>query len=82
MNDQELLLQGASAPTIYFDGFGAYRKINGVMRCIGWTYGLGAQYNLIVSLAGAERSNRDHRRALDGEAATSLAVWSGSALAH
>jgi hypothetical protein len=54
MNDEELLRQSAVMPTVYFDGFGAFRKINGVLRCVGYVIGSGAQMNLVVSLAGAE----------------------------
>lgn len=82
MTDQELLEQAPNLPVLYFDGYGAYRKINGVMRCVGWINGLGAQYNLITSLAGAEESNRAHRRVLDQQAAAAIKIWSGAGLAH
>ena len=65
MNDEELLSQAAGMPTIYVDGFGAFRKLNGVLRCVGFIVGSGAQVNLIVSLTGAEAGIVDARLALD-----------------
>ncbi len=65
MTDEELLAQAVNAPTMYFDGFGAFRKINGVMRCVGYVIGSGAQLNLIVSLTGAEVANVEARRILE-----------------
>jgi hypothetical protein len=65
MNDEELLRQAASVPTFYFDGLGAFRKINGVLRCVGYVIGSGAQMNLFISVAGAEAANREVRRILD-----------------
>lgn len=82
MTDEELLAQAAGVPTMYFDGFGAYRKVNGVLRCIGYVMDGGAQLNLIVSLAGADMANRDTRRALDEKPAKCITVWQGAALAH
>jgi len=67
MSDEELLLQAVGVPTVYLDGFGAFRKINGVLRCVGFTVGSGAQLNLVVSLAGAEAGCIEARRALDDE---------------
>lgn len=82
MTDEELLRQAPALPVLYFDGYGAYRKINGVLRCVGYTLGLGAQYNIITSIAGADLANRDTRRALDAKPAHAIAIWKGSALAH
>ena len=65
MSDEELLMQAAHVPTFYFDGFGAFRKINGVLRCVGFTVGGGAQMTLIVSLAGADTGIVEARRVLD-----------------
>jgi len=65
MNDEELLAQAATVQTVYFDGLGAFRKINGVLRCVGYIIGGGAQMNLFVSLAGAEAANTEVRRILD-----------------
>lgn len=65
MNDEELLNQATNAPTAYFDGFGAFRKINGVLRCVGYVLGSGAQLNLIISLSGAESANAEARRILE-----------------
>jgi hypothetical protein len=82
MEDEELLLQAANCPTMYFDGFGSYRKINGVLRCVGYILGSGAQLNLIISLAGAEMANRETKRILDERPIKSLQIWGGAALAH
>jgi len=65
MNDEELLEQSASVPTIYCDGFGAFRKINGALRCVGYVIGSGAQVNLIISVSGAEVANAEARRVLE-----------------
>jgi hypothetical protein len=65
MNDEELLLQASAMPTVYLDGIGAFRKINGVLRCVGYVIGNGAQINLIISLAGAEAANKEARGILD-----------------
>lgn len=82
MDDDELLQQALNCPTAYFDGFGAYRKINGVMRCVGFIIGSGAQLNLVVSLAGAEIANKETRRALDEQPTKGMAIWRGMSLAH
>jgi hypothetical protein len=82
MNDEELILQAANCQTMYFDGFGAYRNVNGVLRCIGYIIGSGAQLNLVVSLAGAEIANRETRRMLDEKPVKGLTIWNGAALAH
>jgi hypothetical protein len=82
MEDEELLLQAANCPTSYFDGFGGYRKINGVLRCVGFILGSGAQLNLIVSLSGAEMANRRTREMLDEKPTKGLHIWGGTALAH
>ena len=65
MNDEELLEQATTVQTIYCDGFGAFRKINGALRCVGYVIGSGAQVNLIVSLTGADAANKEARRVLD-----------------
>lgn len=82
MTDEELLSQSANVATMYFDGFGNYRKINGVLRCIGFIIGTGAQLNLVVSLPGAEMAQRETRRVLDETAVKGITIWSGTALAH
>lgn len=82
MCDEELLRQAANCPTMYFDGFGGYRKINGVMRCIGYILGSGAQLNLVVSLNGADLAQRATREILDEKATKGLHIWGGTALAH
>ncbi|MET4529171.1 hypothetical protein [Bradyrhizobium sp. JR18.2] len=65
MTDEELLEQSATIPTIYCDGLGAFRKINGSLRCIGYVIGSGAQVNLIISITGADAANREARRILE-----------------
>lgn len=75
MTDEELTGQGAHVPTMYFDGFGAYRKVNGVLRCIGFVLGAGAQLNLVVSLAGAAEANLQTRHALDDRPTRNLTMW-------
>jgi len=72
MNDKELLFQAAGTQTIYVDGFGAFRKVNGVLRCVGFTIDGGAQLNLIVSLIGAEAGIADARRTLDEDGSKSI----------
>lgn len=70
MTDEELLEKAADVPTIYCDGFGAFRQINGALRCIGYVIGGGAQINLVISLAGAEAANAEARRILEEKPAT------------
>lgn len=83
MDDEELLEQAANCPTMYFDGFGAYRNINGVLRCIGFILKSGAQLNLVISLAGTEVAIQEARRALDEPPVRDAGVWRGGArLAH
>lgn len=82
MEDDELLLQAATAPTLYFDGFGAFRKINGVLRCVGYVIGGGAQLNLIVSLTGAETANIEARRVLEEKPAKAVTIMERLRLAH
>ncbi|MCK1278249.1 hypothetical protein IVB46_23805 [Bradyrhizobium sp. 61] len=72
MNDEELLVQATGMQTVYVDGFGAFRKINGVLRCIGFTIDGGAQMNLIISLVGAEAGIADARRTLDEKGSKSI----------
>lgn len=82
MSDEELLAQATGVPTMYFDAFGAYRKVNGVLRCIGYVLDGGAQLNLIVSLAGADMANRETRRTLDDKPAKRISIWHGEGMAH
>jgi hypothetical protein len=82
MTDEDLMAQSAGLVPVYVDGFGAFRKINGVLRCVGWVIESGAQLNLIVSLAGADQGNRAARTVLDQAATHSIKIWNGSALAH
>ncbi len=82
MEDEELLLQAANCPTFYLDGFGSFRKINGVLRCVGYVIGNGAQLNLVVSLTGAEAGIVEARRTLDEPGVKGLRIWNGVAMAH
>jgi len=82
MTDEELIAQATSLIPVYVDGFGAFRKTNGVLRCVGWVIDGGAQLNLIVSLTGADQANYDARRILDERPIRTVGVWSGSTLAH
>jgi hypothetical protein len=82
MTDEELLMQAASLPPVYVDGFGAYRKVNGVMRCVGWVIDAGAQLNLVVSLVGADQANRACRHVLDGKSVACVHIWNGVSLRH
>lgn len=82
MSDEELLAQSSGVPTFYLDGFGAYRKVNGVLRCIGYVLDTGAQLNLIVSLAGADAANAATRRVLDGKPAKYTSIWHAEGMTH
>lgn len=82
MNDEELLQEAANCPTMYFDGLGAFRNINGVLRYVGFIIGSGAQLNLVLSLTGAEAANRETRRVLDEGPSNRDTPWSKAARAH
>lgn len=82
MTDEELLMQCGGVRTFYLDGFGAIRKINGVIRSVGYVLNGGAQLNLIVSLAGANAANIEGRRILDENPVSGLTIWSGTRLSH
>ena len=83
MSEEELLALAVNAPTIYVDGFGAYRKSNGILRCIGFVYGGGPQLNLVMTVIGAEEANRATRRSLDSLPSKSLTIWdAGGVTAH
>ncbi len=82
MTDEELLAQAVGLTPIYVDGFGAIRKVNGVLRYVGWVIDTGAQVNLIVSLVGADQANRSARHVLDGQPTACVNVWNGVSLHH
>jgi len=82
MNEEELLRQATNAPSMYFDGFGAFRKINGVLRCVGYVLGSGAQLNLIVSLVGAEAAYIETKRTLEAGPNKSITIAERTRLAH
>lgn len=82
MSEEELAVQSGNAPTMYFDGFGYFRKINGVLRCVGFVLGGGVQLNLIVSLAGADLASSETKRVLADPPVRGVGMWAGTALAH
>lgn len=82
MTDEELLLSAPDLKTVYFDGFGAFRKINGVLRCIGYIIDNGAQMNLVVSLAGARSANDEAKRVLEEKPTVGSAILERLRLAH
>jgi hypothetical protein len=83
MTDEDLLAQATSLVPIYIDGFGAFRKTNGVLRCVGWVFDSGAQLNLIVSLVGADQGTMVARQVLDDNTPTKgIHIWNGVRLAH
>jgi hypothetical protein len=83
MTDEELRAQAPGLPVLYFDGYGNFQKVNGVLRCVGWTIGLGGQFNIISSLAGAEIGCREAQRAMaETKPSKCIHIWNGTALAH
>ena len=82
MPDEELIAQAVSLTPIYVDGFGAFRKVNGVLRCIGYVLDSGAQLNLIVSLVGADAATLESRRVLDAKEAPAIKTWAPAQLTH
>lgn len=82
MTDEELIEQAQGLPLIYCDGFGAYRKVNGILRCVGFIIQGGPVLNLAVSLVGADAAQADTKRTLREEPTKCLSIWSGHALAH
>lgn len=82
MKDEELLAQAVGLQTVYFDGLGAFRKINGVLRCVGYVIGIGAQMNMLISLTGAEAANTEVRRILEQKQVRSDPTAERLRLAH
>ena len=82
MTDEELLAQASALVPIYCDGFGAFRKLNGVFRCIGYELAGGANLNLIISLDGAERGTLAARAVLEEKPMPSIRIWNGAKLTH
>jgi hypothetical protein len=83
MTDEDLIEQARNLPPMYVDAFGAYRQINGVLRCVGYLIEGGAQLNLVVSLTGAEQAQVDTLRTLrEKPAMDTYKIWRGVALAH
>lgn len=82
MRDEELLEQAMRLPLVYCDGFGAYRKINGVLRCVGFVLQGGATLNLAVSLTGADQAQLDTHHVLHETGHTREIVGWGDHIAH
>lgn len=82
MDDNELIAQAASLTPVYVDGFGAFRKMNGVFRTVGFVMDGGATLNLIISLAGADRANFEARRCLDDKPTKTLSIWTDHSASH
>lgn len=82
MTDEDLIEQAGALLPVYCDGFGGYRKINGVLRCVGYVLQGGANLNLIVSLAGADQAQIDTQRTLRQEPVKGVDIWNGYRLAH
>lgn len=82
MNDEDLLQQAINCPTIYLDGLGCFRNINGVLRSVGFVFRGGAQLNLLVSAAGAETANAAARRVLDEGPGESVGSWRRTMVVH
>jgi len=82
MEDAELIAQAMALSPVYVDGFGAFRKVNGVLRCVGYVIDGGAQLNLIISLAGAAVANAEARRVIEEKPTKGLCIWNGEAMAH
>lgn len=83
MTDEDLLAQSGSLPTMYFDGFGNFQRVNGVLRCIGYVLQTGANLNLVVSLTGADQAQIETARILrDQEPVKGFRIWAGAKLAH
>ena len=77
MTDDELIEQAQSLPLIYCDGFGAYRKVNGLLRCVGFVIQGGAVLNLGVSLIGADQAQLETQRTLrmEEQPTKGLVIW-------
>lgn len=83
MTDEELRAQAPGLPVLYFDGYGNFQKVNGVLRCVGWTIGIGGQYNIISSLAGAGIACVEAQRVMeDRKPVGCISIWNGTSLAH
>lgn len=82
MTDEELIEQAQGLPLIYCDGFGAYRKVNGILRCVGFIIQGGAVLNLGVSIIGADAAQIETQRTLHEEPTKSIVIWDERARAH
>jgi hypothetical protein len=82
-SDEDLIEQAMNMPLTYCDGFGAYRKVNGVLRTIGFVLQGGANLNLACSLVGADDAQAATAKALRlKEPAKGITIWNGTNLAH
>lgn len=73
----------------YCDGFGTFRKINGVLRCTGYVIETAphgsiriATVKLIISLAGANQAQMEARRVLDETPTKGIHIWQGDKVSH
>lgn len=82
MTDEELMALSIGMPITYCDGFGAYRQVNGLLRCVGYALNSGIQLNLAVSLIGANHAQAETRRVLNEEPSRCLQIWNGMNLPH
>lgn len=89
MSDLEILECGP-VPEFYTDGFSAYRVVNGVLRCTGYTLQPDqfagnlvavAVIRLAVSLVGADAAQAETLRVLREKPLVNT-VWHGYRLAH
>lgn len=81
-SDEDLLQQAIECPTVYLDGLGCFRCINGVLRSVGFIHGGGAQLNLFISMPGAEVANVAARRILDDGPGETVGNWNRPRLSH
>lgn len=82
MTDEELIEQSTTLLPVYCDGFGGYRKVNGVLRCVGYILQGGANLNLIVSLSGADQAQIETHRVLREEPTKGASIWNGYRAPH
>lgn len=83
MTDNELIEQAAFLPLTYCDNFGGFRKVNGLIRLVGFVFQGGVTLNLACSVGGAEVGHRETARILhEVESVKSLHFWRGHEMAH
>lgn len=82
MKDDDLIEQAMNLPLIYCDNFGAFREINGLLRCVGYVIQGGATLNLACSLSGAEHTQQETHRILRASASKPIYIRDWSAATH